>query len=140
MDLLILPNQLFDVKYFPNSIQKVILYEHPQYFTKYNFNKKKLILHRASMKKYESYLIKKKYKVKYVEFGSDLPTKFDIIFEYIFGVNVLGFKSNYSGRIASFTGDELQIGGYYFGFIFLSLSFFADKKKNYLFFSQSLSY
>ena len=65
-----------------------------------------------------------------------LIVSFDIIFEYIFGVNVLGFKSNYSGRIASFTGDELQIGGYYFGFIFLSLSFFADKKKKlFIFFA-----
>ena len=43
--LLLLPNQLFDIKYFKqnkinNKTHKVVLYEHPQYFTKYNFNKK----------------------------------------------------------------------------------------------------
>ena len=65
-----------------------------------------------------------------------LIVSFDIVFEYIFGNNILGFKSNYAGRIASFTGDELQIGGYYFGFIFLSLSFLSnDKKSWFIFFS-----
>ena len=42
MNLLILPHQLFNIKYFPKDIdiKKVIIHEHPQYFTKYNFNKK----------------------------------------------------------------------------------------------------
>ena len=44
-NLLILPNQLFDIKYLKqNNIthktHNIILYEHPQYFTKYNFNKR----------------------------------------------------------------------------------------------------
>ena len=38
--LILLPHQLFDKKYFPDDIEEVILYEHPQYFTKYKFNKK----------------------------------------------------------------------------------------------------
>ena len=58
MKLLILPHQLFDTKYFPKDV-KVILFEHPQYFKKYNFNKKKLILHHASMKEYHDLLKKK---------------------------------------------------------------------------------
>ena len=58
MKLLILPHQLFDPKYFPD-VKNIILYEHPQYFKKYNFNKKKLILHRASMKEYQDLLKKK---------------------------------------------------------------------------------
>lgn len=70
--LIILPHQLFDIKYFPENFEKVIVYEHPQYFTKYNFNKKKLILHRVSMKKYFQYLKKNKIKVSYLEFNKKL--------------------------------------------------------------------
>ena len=57
MKLLILPHQLFDTKYFPKDVKEVILFEHPQYFKKYNFNKKKLILHRASMKEYHDFCL-----------------------------------------------------------------------------------
>ena len=80
--LLVLPNQLFDIKYFTKDIKNVVLYEHPQYFTKYNFNKKKLVLHRASMKKYQDYLEKKGYHVDYLDYSQKLPSNFDIIFEY----------------------------------------------------------
>ena len=58
--LLILPHQLYDPKYYPKEVKDVYLYEHPQYFKKYNFNQKKLVLHRSSMKKYEDLLKKKK--------------------------------------------------------------------------------
>ena len=51
----------------------------------------------------------------------------DIIVEYSFGKNVLGFSSDYQGRIASFTGDELKIGHFYFGFIFISLAYLSNK-------------
>ena len=34
-----------------------------------------------------------------------ISDRFDILFEYAFGKNVLGFKSTYDGRISSFTGD-----------------------------------
>ena len=75
--LLILPNQLFDIKYLKqNNIthktHKVLLYEHPQYFTKYNFNKKKLILHYSSMKYYKEYLEKNKYDVKLIKLNEKL--------------------------------------------------------------------
>lgn len=64
-----LPNQLFSKKELSKiKIGKIILWEHPDFFTKYNFNKKKLILHRASMKKHFDYL-SKQYKVQYVEFN-----------------------------------------------------------------------
>lgn len=71
-ELLILPHQLFNKKYLPkqDKIKTIYLYEHPQYFTKYNFNKKKLVLHRASMKYYEDYLKKNNYKtIKYIEYN-----------------------------------------------------------------------
>ena len=88
--LLILPNQLFDIKYFPkdNKINKVIIYEHPQYFTKYNFNKKKLLLHRASMKYYQDYLEDKKLKVKYVEFKDFIPKQKYIYFDTIDNIKI----------------------------------------------------
>ena len=57
-----------------------------------------------------------------------LIVSFDIVFEFFLGFNTIGFESSYIGRIASFTGDELKIGGFYFGFIFLSLAFFSKKK------------
>ena len=69
--LLLLPHQLYQSKYFPKEIEEIYLYEHPQYFTKYNFNKKKLVLHRASMRKMESEL-KKKYKVTYIEYNQSI--------------------------------------------------------------------
>ena len=54
----------------------------------------------------------------------------DLLFEFIFGFNTLNFKSEYLGRLAGFTGDELKIGGYYFGFFLLSILFF-NKNENY---------
>ena len=63
-----------------------------------------------------------------------LIVSFDILFEYTFGKNILGFESLYEGRISSFTGDELKIGGYYFGFIFLCLFFLKEYKQKYFLF------
>ena len=64
-------------------------------------------------------------------------TTIDLMFEFSTGADLLGFKSNYNGRLAGFTGDELRIGGYYFGFILISLSnsFFNEKKIRLLTFS-----
>ena len=57
----------------------------------------------------------------------------DILIEFSFGKNILGFSSSYSGRIASFTGEELKIGGYYFGFFFICLSFFCKRYEKFFF-------
>ena len=57
----------------------------------------------------------------------------DILIEFSLGKNILGFSSQYPGRIASFTGEELKIGGYYFGFFFICLSFFSKKYKKFFF-------
>ena len=61
-----------------------------------------------------------------------LIVSFDILFEFFVGQNILGFSSVYDGRIASFSGDELKVGGFYFGFLFLSLAYIDYKKKNLL--------
>lgn len=71
MSLIIYPNQLFEKKYIPKHIHTVILYEHPVFFTKYKFNKLKLVLHRASMKEYIKYL-SKHYKTQYIAFDKKM--------------------------------------------------------------------
>ena len=76
-NFLILPNQLFDIKYLKqNKIYSkeydIIIYEHPQYFTKYNYNKKKLILHYGSIKYYKKYLEENSYNVNLIKFNENL--------------------------------------------------------------------
>jgi O-antigen ligase len=56
---------------------------------------------------------------------------FDLIFEYIFGHNILGFK--YPGgtkRLVSFSGEESNIGYYFFGFSLIFLLFVKHKVKS----------
>jgi len=72
MSFIILPNQLFDKKHLDKKTA-ILLWEHPHFFKDYNFNKKKLILHRASMKSYYDYLKKNKFDVTYYEFSSKNP-------------------------------------------------------------------
>lgn len=68
MNFLILPNQLFDFKYL-NKTHNIILWECPHYFKDYDYNKKKLILHRASMRCYYDSLRARGFKVSYYEFS-----------------------------------------------------------------------
>ena len=55
---------------------------------------------------------------------------FDIIYETLFGQNILGFDTELKGRVASFFGDELVVGNYYYGFILFILSFYLYNFKN----------
>ena len=76
----ILPNQLFDIKYIQElnnlSFDKIVLWEHPDFFTKHKFNKKKIILHRSSMKYYYDYLVKKGYNnINYIDFNKPFDIK-----------------------------------------------------------------
>jgi len=76
-NFLILPNQLFDISYLKKinitpKDYKIILYEHPHYFTSLNFNKKKLLLHFSSMLNYKVYLKHHKYEVKYIKYNKKL--------------------------------------------------------------------
>ncbi len=67
--LLILPHQLYNKSFLPKDIENIIIWEHPHYFKKYKYNKKKLVLHRASMKYYYDYLKDNNYNVRYIEFN-----------------------------------------------------------------------
>jgi deoxyribodipyrimidine photolyase-related protein len=78
MTFLILPNQLFDIKYIDKSHQ-YILWECPHFFKAYKYNKKKLMLHRASMKYYYEYLRKNAVKVKYLDFTQNPDPQDDYI-------------------------------------------------------------
>lgn len=97
MNLLILPHQLFKTKYLPNNkqVSKIYLYEHPQYFTEYKYNKKRLVLHRASMKYYYDYLNKKNYDVSYIEYNKKVPNIKDITyFDPIDKIKIKGGSKN----------------------------------------------
>ena len=79
-NFLILPNQLFELKYLENENitpdkYNIYLYQHPQYFTKYNFNKKKLLLHYSSMNYYKNYLNENKFNVKFIKFNKKFNLK-----------------------------------------------------------------
>jgi len=54
----------------------------------------------------------------------------DIVFERIFGFNLLGYESSSSTRIVSFFKDELVVGGFILGFSFLISSFLFKLTKN----------
>ena len=69
---LIFPHQLFkDTDYLDKS-QPIFLVEEFLFFKQYKFHKQKIALHRATMKFYEAYLTKAKFKVEYIESTSPL--------------------------------------------------------------------
>jgi deoxyribodipyrimidine photolyase-related protein len=68
---LIYPHQLFYDHPALDHQAEVYLIEDPLFFTQYAFHKKKLILHRASMKAYEQYLQGHGYRVVYIEYSED---------------------------------------------------------------------
>lgn len=72
-NLLIFPNQLFqEIKTL--ETENIVIYEAKEYFTKYNYNQKKILLHRASMKNFYSNLKDKltRTEVSYFNFEAEL--------------------------------------------------------------------
>ena len=68
MDItLIFPHQLFKTHPANKKARVVYLVEEYLFFNQYNFNKKKLLLHRASMKFYADHLTDQGIDVKYIE-------------------------------------------------------------------------
>lgn len=64
---IIFPHQLFKQHPAVASGRKVFLVEETLFFNQYKFHKKKLLLHRASMKFYEDFLYKQSVDVEYIE-------------------------------------------------------------------------
>ena len=52
----------------------------------------------------------------------------DLIYEFYFGKNILGFSSYMPGRLAGFFNDELKIGHFYYGFNLIILSYVLNSK------------
>jgi deoxyribodipyrimidine photolyase-related protein len=89
MEFVILPHQLFDKKYLDKKYN-YILWEHPHYFKKYKYNKKKLILHFGSMKYYYDYLKNNNFKVKYLKYSDTFQVKKYLIFDPIDKIKLPG--------------------------------------------------
>ncbi|MFN8253021.1 MAG: cryptochrome/photolyase family protein [Ferruginibacter sp.] len=68
----IFPHQLFKEHPALSAGSHVLLVEEFLFFKQYTFHKQKLVLHRASMKFYESYLQERKIEVSYIGAGSPL--------------------------------------------------------------------
>ena len=64
---IILPHQLFKEHPAIQSNRPIYLIEEWHFFNQYQFHKEKLVLHRASMKFYEQFLIEHKFVVNYIE-------------------------------------------------------------------------
>jgi deoxyribodipyrimidine photolyase-related protein len=80
--ILIFPHQLFEKHPALVKKGKVFLIEEWLFFNQYYFHKQKLILHRASMKYYESILLNKGFDVTYIEAGdkrSDIRNLIDFL-------------------------------------------------------------
>lgn len=77
----IYPHQLFEEIETLKEFDIVFLIEEPLFFSEFPFHKQKLILHRASMKAYEQYLISHKVHVDYVEHNQTIPLKLNPIKE-----------------------------------------------------------
>ena len=79
LTLIILPTQLYENKIIKSRFKgnKIIIWEHPHYFLSYRYNKKKLVLHRASMKKYYDDIKKSlnNVMVQYVNFNQKLKLR-----------------------------------------------------------------
>jgi deoxyribodipyrimidine photolyase-related protein len=108
-NLLLLPNQLFS-QTKTMELENIILYEAEEYFTKYNYNQKKLLLHRASMQNfYQELKEKSKAEVSYFEYKiplEEIITKFDSL--TVFDPVNKGLKNKIK-EITAAAGIELKV-------------------------------
>jgi deoxyribodipyrimidine photolyase-related protein len=74
---LIYPHQLYDNHPALDAVKQVLFVEDPLYFRQYDFHRQKLILHRASMKRYASAL-GSKFQVRYID-AKQLQNSGDIV-------------------------------------------------------------
>ena len=48
---------------------------------------------------------------------------------------MMGFKNDYPGRLSGFLNQELKVGGYYYGFILLALTFLLLNYRKFFYIS-----
>ena len=53
----------------------------------------------------------------------------DLLIEYIFGKNIIGFKSYMPGRLSGFFGEELVAGYFLLGFSMIAIAYLFEKTK-----------
>ena len=78
---LVFPHQLFSDSPVIGNARKVFIYEDPLFFTQFSFHKKKLVLHRASMKQYEALLEQRGVDHQYLGI-KEFPNT-EAVFEYL---------------------------------------------------------
>lgn len=76
----IYPHQLFLKSPALSQERSVVLAEDPWFFKRYRFCAQKLVLHRASMRKYRDHLAERGFRVEYIEAG-DLDTSTDLFIQ-----------------------------------------------------------
>lgn len=104
--LCIVPNTLYRKSIIQKiisiyNISECIIWEHPSYFTKYEFNKKKLIFHRATMKAYYNRVKQLFSECRYVSFYETLEINTKNILYVFDSVNIVtefqAYKTFYIG-------------------------------------------
>lgn len=114
---IILPNQLFNKKYIKNyKSNQFYLLEETLFFKDNerinNFNKLKLVLHRASMKYYYDYLVENGYKVKYIDFKKMNTKNIDSKFNFLKNGNINMFEPDdhlFKQRIEKFVKKNKNV-------------------------------
>ena len=81
-NFVLLPNTIYRLKYLDKKYHYII-WEHPHYYKSYNYNKKKLILHKATQLYYYDYLKNTDYNVSYLKLNSAFKYKKYFIFDPI---------------------------------------------------------
>ncbi|MCY7422071.1 MAG: cryptochrome/photolyase family protein [Chitinophagaceae bacterium] len=84
---IVFPHQLYQSNPAISIEREVIMVEEWLYFNQYNFNKQKLILHRATMQFYKDYLVEKKFNVTYVE-ANDVKSNVSNLIAWLLSKNV----------------------------------------------------
>ena len=135
---LIFPNQLFRDGVLINNSNKTFLIEEFMFFRHFKFHKQKILFHRMSMKKYESFLKSKNIDVEYIdsyEEISDIRLFFDKM-ESIKSINIYDPEDNWLEKriIKACSKNNIKVNVYE-NQLFITKkieldSFFrADKKK-----------
>jgi len=142
---------LFFILIFFSTILSFIMSKYFGYYNKSNLEQliKSILFFRYFIMLLVIYILSK-YNIlnfKYFFISAAIVTfiiSFDIIFQYIFGFNIVGLKS-YVHHNTSFFGDELISGGFvqnfsFFSILFLALNFDHKKKLQFILTAIAISF
>ena len=113
---IIFPHQLFKNSEVLDRIDNIILVEEFLFFSQYKFHQQKIGFHRATMKAYEDYLIKKDKKVTYIEAKSELSDIRNLLPKLeedgIYKIHIIDPTDNYLEKHISESKGNLEIINY----------------------------